>query len=121
MQSLSRDDMNASLLRKLAIQLNRQVDLKTQHSSISGNAYKFGVTIETLDGANGSTSPTVFDKWELQGCYIANVQYGDLNYADSTMIQVTVQIRYDSAVHSIDGSDALSENQTSDPATGATR
>jgi hypothetical protein len=118
-----RDDMKSNVIKKIGNQLNRQVDHADQHSSISGNAYKFGVTLETLDGANGSTSPTVFDKWELQGCYIANVQYGDLNYADSTMIQVTIQLRYDSAVHSIDGNDALSEKSASSDSaqSGATR
>ena len=103
-----RDDMSSRVIKKLGAQLNRQVDHADQSSSISGNAYKFGVQIETLDGANGATKPSVFDNWTLQGCFITNVQYGDLNYADSSMVQVTLSIRFDNAIHLIDGSDVLS-------------
>ena len=103
-----RDDMKSNVIKKLGNQLNKQVDHADQSSAISGSAYKFGVKIETLDGANGTTSPTTFDAWELQGCFITNVQYGDLNYADSSMVQVTLSVRFDNALHMIDGSDQLS-------------
>jgi len=108
-----RDDMKSNVIKKLGNQLNKQVDHADQSSAISGSAYKFGVKIETLDGANGTTSPTTFDAWELQGCFITNVQYGDLNYADSSMVQVTLSVRFDNALHMIDGSDQLSNGTAS--------
>jgi hypothetical protein len=108
-----RDDMKSNVIKKLGNQLNKQVDHADQSSAISGSAYKFGVKIETLDGANGSTSPATFDAWELQGCFITNVQYGDLNYADSSMVQVTLSVRFDNALHMIDGSDQLSNGTAS--------
>ena len=108
-----RDDMSSKVIKKLGAQLNRQVDHADQSSSISGNAYKFGVKIETLDGANGATKPSVFDAWDLQGCFITNVQYGDLNYADSSMVQVTLSVRFDNALHTIDGADVLSAGSVS--------
>ena len=80
-------------------------------SSISGSAYKFTMQIETLDGNN--TTPTVFDSWDLAGCFITQVQYGDLNYADSNMVQVTMTIRFDQAAHMIAGTDALSADNVS--------
>jgi hypothetical protein len=108
-----RDDMSSKVIKKLGAQLNRQVDHADQSSSVSGNAYKFGVKIETLDGANGATKPAVFDAWDLQGCFITNVQYGDLNYADSSMVQVTLSVRFDNALHTIDGADVLSAGSVS--------
>jgi hypothetical protein len=105
--------MKSNVIKKLGNQLNKQVDHADQSSAISGSAYKFGVKIETLDGANGSTSPATFDAWELQGCFITNVQYGDLNYADSSMVQVTLSVRFDNALHTIDGSDQLSSGSAS--------
>jgi hypothetical protein len=96
-----RDDMNSNVIKQLGYQLNKQVDHADQSSAKSGLSYKFITEIETLDGGNGANGPEVFDKWELQGCFISNVQYGDLNYADSNMVQVTLMIRFDHAQHLI--------------------
>jgi hypothetical protein len=118
-----RDDMNSNVIKQLGAQLNKQVDHADQASSIAGSAYKFETTIETLDGANGAAdAPATFDKWSLMGCFISNIQYGDLNYADSNMVQVTLTLRYDHAAHEIDTKDVLSDGSASSDAgeTGAT-
>ena len=57
--------------------------------------YMFQMTVVTLDCAN--PSPGVLDKFELAGCYIQNITYGELAYASSEQVQVTVSIRYDNA------------------------
>ena len=90
-----RDDVDSVVLRELNAQLNRQVDHANQSSPRSGSAYKFQMIMETLDGA--SPTPGVLDKFELAGCYIANISYGDMAYASSEQVQVTVGIRYDNA------------------------
>lgn len=120
-----RDDMNSHVIKALGAQLNKQVDHADQTSAISGSAYKFETIIETLDGNNGSAAaPKTFDKWALQGCFISNIQYGDLNYADSNMVQVTVTLRYDHATHTLGdtSTDMLSAGEASSDAgnTGAT-
>lgn len=117
-----RDDMASNVIKKLGNQLNKQVDHADQGAAISGNAYKFTVNIETLDGSNGGSKPAVFDKWVLQGCYIQQLQYGELNYATSEMVQVQITLRYDNAIHDIDGSDVLSAGSASNDSgsTGAT-
>jgi len=97
-----RDDMNSNVIKALADQLNKQVDHGDQASARAGNGYKFTVNIETLDGANGG-DVGVFDTWKLLGCFIQNVQYGELNYATSDMVQVTLTLRYDTAQHLIVG------------------
>jgi hypothetical protein len=48
-----------------------------------------------LDG--GNPAPGVLDTFELAGCYINNIQYGDMDYANSSQVQMTVSIRYDNA------------------------
>ena len=115
-----RDDMDSNVIKVLGEQLNKQVDHTDQSSAIAGSAYKFSVKIETLDGANGTTKPTTFDEWDLQGAFISNIQYGDLNYADSNMVQVTLTVRYDHAVHTVDGDDVLSGKKAKTDSTGAT-
>ena len=98
-----RDDMNSNVIKQLGYQLNKQVDHADQSSAKSGISYKFKTKIETLDGGNGESTIETFDMWELQGCFISNVQYGDLNYADSNMVQVTLMIRFDHAEHKLGG------------------
>lgn len=90
-----RDDVDSAVLRELNNQLNRQVDHANQASSRAGSGYKFQMKVESLDG--GNPSPGVLDTFELAGCYIANIQYGDMTYADSSQVQMTVSIRYDNA------------------------
>ena len=90
-----RDDVDSVVLRELNNQLNRQVDHANQSSPRAGASYKFQTIMETLDGA--SPTPGVLDRFELAGCYIANINYGDMAYASSDQVQVTVGIRYDNA------------------------
>jgi hypothetical protein len=90
-----RDDIDSITLREINKQLNRQVDHANQSSPRAGAGYKFTTIIETLDGAN--PAPGVLDTFELSGCYITNVQYGDMTYSASDQVQVTVQIQYDNA------------------------
>lgn len=118
-----RDDMNSEVIKQIGSQLNRQVDHFSQSSAAAGASYKFGMFIETLDGNNGDTgTPVVFDSWELQGCYLSNVQYGDLNYATSDVVQLTATIRYDNAIHHKDanGDDFLSGGARASGVSGAT-
>jgi hypothetical protein len=108
-----RDDMNSNVIKKIGNQLREQLDHSTQGGQAikatasaagtgtdagGGNPYKFTMLIETLDG---QAKPTVIDSWELVGCYLSNVQYGDLNYGTSDMVQVTATIRYDNASNTL--------------------
>ena len=90
-----RDDVDSTVLRELNNQMNRQVDHANQSSGRSGAGYKFQLTVETLDGAN--PTPGILDKFELAGCYIQNITYGEMAYASSEQVQVTVSVRYDNA------------------------
>lgn len=107
-----RDDVNGSVIRALDTQLSRQVNHADQASKRASANYKFGMEIETLDGNNGDGTPGVLDKWKLAGCFIPNIQYGDLNYGSSDMVQITFTVRYDNASHTIGaaGSDLLSDD-----------
>jgi hypothetical protein len=115
-----RDDVDSAVIRELNNQLNRQVDHAQQSSPRAGSAYKFQVAVESLDG--GSPEPGVLDRFELAGCYISNIQYGDMNYGDSSQVQITVQIRYDNAeIYDAAGNPTLTgagQDQTLSNATG---
>jgi hypothetical protein len=90
-----RDDVDSAVMKEINQQLNRQVDHANQSSSRSGSGYKFTVKVETLDGAN--PTPGVLDTYELSGCYISGVTYGDLNYGTNDQVTMTVTLKYDNA------------------------
>ena len=114
-----RDDIDGVTLKELNAQLNRQVDHANQSSVRAGAGYKFTTRIETLDGQN--PTPGVLDTFELSGCYITNIQYGDMAYATSDQIQVTVQIQYDNAeVYDASGNATLTCASVDNTAVNAT-
>jgi hypothetical protein len=114
-----RDDINSDVIRLLGNQMSRQVNHATQSSSRAGTNYKFGMTIDMLDGSNDDAgNTTVIDSWNLVGCFIPTIAYGDLNYATSEVVQVTVTIRYDNASHDLDGVEGA-DVFASGPATGS--
>ena len=111
-----RDDVTGNVARSIARQLQQQIDHSTQGGAKTGQTYKFTMAIENLDGTDNAAT---LDKWELGGCYIQNVNYGENNYATSDPLQITLQIKYDNANHTVDGAGALGGNGGQDSGDGA--
>lgn len=109
-----RDDVSSEVVKLLGQQLNTQVDHADQTSAQAGGDYKFGMTIETLDGSQDAGAGAVLDQWHLAGCFIPSLQYGDLNYGTSDAVQITATIRFDNASNHIGagGVDVLSGGKT---------
>ena len=99
-----RDDALGTVTRMVGEQLQRQFDFFEQSSAQAGIVYKFTTKIEMLDGGNGADTPEVLETWELYGCYLQSVQYGDLNYGDSNLIEITLDLKYDNAIQTPQGS-----------------
>lgn len=78
-------------------------------TSRSGGRYKFSTVIKQLDGGT-----TVFEKWNLFGCWLTRVDYGDLDYAASETIKITATLRFDHATQDITG---ISESAVVGPRT----
>ena len=93
-----RDDINGTVTKHVASQLQKQLNQGLQSAPAAGRDYKFGMVIEQLDG---SQPGLVVESWSLNGCFIQNANYGENNYATSDVMQITLQIRFDSAdIHS---------------------
>lgn len=58
----------------------------------TGAGLKFATKISQLDGDDHA-----YEVWYLEGCWIQNIDYGDLDYAASETIKISVTIRYDHA------------------------
>jgi hypothetical protein len=97
-QIVLRDDAGGNVSRLVGEQLQKQFDFLEQASASSGIDYKFVSKLEMLDGGNGTVEPVVLETWELYGCFLATVNYGDADYGSNDPMTITCQIRFDNAL-----------------------
>ena len=93
-----RDDAGGNVSRLVGEQLQKQYDFMEQASASSGIDYKFITRVEMLDGANGNIEPVVLETWEMYGCFLADVNYNDVDYNSNDPVTITMSIRYDNAI-----------------------
>jgi hypothetical protein len=114
-----RDDATGSVSKKVATQLQKQFDFMEQASASSGSDYKFKMTIEMLDGGNGNNAPIALETWELVGCFLTQVNYGEVDYGSNDPATITMSIRYDNAVQVVaDGGAGITDATTGRGTTG---
>lgn len=93
-----RDDASGAVSKLVGEQIQKQFDFMEQASAASGIDYKFTTRVEMLDGGNGAHEPQILETWEIYGCYISSVDYGDVNYSSNDPVQVALTIRFDNAL-----------------------
>jgi hypothetical protein len=99
-----RDDVSGEVARRVGEQIQKQFDFSEQASAAAGSDYKFKTVCQILDGARGVSTPNILEAWELYGCYISNVDYQSLNYANSEPVTIALTLRFDNAVQTpLDG------------------
>tara|TARA_E500000318_G_scaffold4602_1_gene4743 strand:+ start:85 stop:711 length:627 start_codon:yes stop_codon:yes gene_type:complete len=98
-----RDDVNNAVTKLVGEQVQKQFDFFEQASAVSGIDYKFTSRVEVLDGGNGASAPNVLETFELYGAYIESVNYNTLAYATSDPATITMNIRYDNAIQTPQG------------------
>jgi len=99
-----RDDALGEVSRRIGEQMQKQFDFMEQSSASSGIDYKFLTRFEVLDGGNGANEVTVLGSWELYGCYLTSVDYGDATYSSNDPMTIGLTIRYDNAIQTPIGS-----------------
>jgi hypothetical protein len=92
-----RDDASGAVSRLVGEQLQKQLDFMEMASAASGIDYKFLTVFEVLDGGNGTSTPVALETWELYGCYLKSVNYGELNYGTSEAATIALGITFDNA------------------------
>lgn len=98
-----RDDAGGNVSRLIGEQLQKQYDFLEQASASSAVDYKFQTVLEMLDGANGATEPTVLEAWRLEGCFLNEVNYNDVDYGSNEVVTINMSIRYDNAIQTAGG------------------
>ena len=99
-----RDDAGGNVSRLVGEQIQKQFDFAEQSSAASGIDYKFLLRYEVLDGGNGANQPNVLETWELYGCQLSTVDYGDMDYGTSDAAEITLTVRFDNAIQVPTGS-----------------
>jgi hypothetical protein len=89
-----RDDITNSVSKVVGAQVQRQINHYQQTTAAASNDFKFAMQLEVLDGSTATPSET----WELEGCFIQNVAYGDNDYAEASQQQIVLTIRFDNAL-----------------------
>ena len=97
-------DIGGGVLAAIQDQLEHQQRLigmdskRLMPTARSGGRYKFRTKIIQLDGDS-----VPLETWFLEGCFLKNVDWGDLDYTASEPVKVTATIRYDLARQQITG------------------
>ena len=99
-----RDDAGGNVSKLVGEQLQKQLDFMEMSSASSGIDYKFLTRFEVLDGGNGANAPIALETWEIYGCYLQAVNYGDMNYGTSEAATVALTISFDNAIQTPSGS-----------------
>ena len=99
-----RDDAAGNVSKLVGEQLQKQLDFMEMSSAAAGIDYKFLTRFQVLDGGNGANEPVVLEDWEIYGCYLQGVDYGDMNYGTSEDARIALTIRFDNAIQTPAGS-----------------
>jgi hypothetical protein len=97
------DDITGSASKVIREQIQQQQWLTGAEGPFlaatpEGSGYKFTTNIDMLDG-----NEQLVEKWIVEGCWIQNVEYGDLDYAASEAVLITMTLRFDHARQNIGG------------------
>jgi hypothetical protein len=97
------DDVTSYAAQLLQSQLERQQYLVGSTGSggaanllgtaATASEYKFSCELDMLDGGT-----EFVERWQLQGCWIKDVNWGDLDYSTGEAIKIDVSLRFDHAV-----------------------
>jgi hypothetical protein len=98
-----RDDAAGNVSKLVGEQLQKQLDFAEMSSASAGIDYKFTTVFEVLDGGNGANTPVALETWEIYGCYLQGVNYGDMNYGENAAMQIALTIRFDNALQNPQG------------------
>ena len=73
--------------------------IKLQFDSTTGRCgyaeqYKKTLTLKLLGPAGD-----VVQEWQLIGCWVSNVDYGDLDWSSDQILKISLTLRFDNAIH----------------------
>lgn len=98
-----RDDASGAVSKLVGEQIQKQFDFMEQSSAAAGIDYKFITVCEMLDGGNGVNTPNVLETWQIYGCLLSQVNYGEVNYTSNDPVKIQLTIKFDNAIQTPTG------------------
>ncbi len=90
-----RDDITSAVASHVGAQMQKQFNFFEQTSAVAGINYKFSMEVHVLDGTDGDA----LEVWNLEGCYLGGVEYGEHDYGSSDAVEISMTIKIDNATH----------------------
>ena len=56
-----------------------------------------------LDGGNGVNTPNVLETWQIYGCLLSQVNYGEVNYTSNDPVKIQLTLKFDNALQTPQG------------------
>jgi hypothetical protein len=89
-----RDDITGAVASAIGAQVQRQLNHYEQIGPVAGTNYKFSMQIHAMDGTNAEA----MEIWQLDGCFLTNVQNNEYNYeSGGEYMRINMTVRYDNA------------------------
>lgn len=97
MSIVIQDDVTSTASAAVQAQLQKQkwlIGAEGQWLAAAGEGslYKFVTYLDMMDG-----NDQVIEKWTVEGCFLQNVDYGDVDYTANEAVQITLTVRFDHA------------------------
>ena len=89
-----RDTVDNSVQKAIGAQMQMQLDHYNQTGYRAGANYKFTTLIQLLDGNHDTYQTT----WTLEGCFLKEVAFGELDYASSEVVTINMTLRPDNCI-----------------------
>jgi hypothetical protein len=89
-----KDDVTNSVSTLVNHQLQKQLNFYDQQATSAGINYKFEMLVQMLDG---TTTGNALESWSLEGCYLKNVNFQELDYGASEFMNIQMTIKFDNA------------------------
>lgn len=99
-----RDTVDNAVAKAVGAQMQIQLDHYNQTGYRAGQDYKFTMQIQLLNGGHDSANVA----WTLEGCFLTNVAFGEVDYASSDPLTISMTIRPDNCIiESADGQNSI--------------
>lgn len=95
------DDIDNTSSNIVQMQLNKQQNFFDQTASRAGQNYKFEMDLDILAGgasAGSSTDANIITKYSFVGCWLTNVDFGEMNYDTTERAVINMNIRFDNCI-----------------------
>lgn len=97
-----RDTFDNTVTKAVGRQMQRQLDHYNQTGFASATDYKFRTMIQQLSGGHDDAR----QNYQMEGCFIESLEYGELDYSVSDMRTITMTIRPDNVIVEGEGAGA---------------